>query len=830
MGKKQQPKSVARTTTITPASTSTVLTAFSPSVASASPLKSSLYYAHLLRAPDAHTLRIYEISTGKCISRWASNALGDDEDQEQRVASFEWSLIPAPAAAEATEAPAEAEGKRGKKRRKSDSTPTAAAGADEAARQQQPKLVLALGLENGSILLWSPNGATPITLSHSSSSSPVTALASPVGEGSAGHLWSAHEDGAVRVWDLVSGQLVGKASGIVEAKKWDDLAVRYEAAEAGDKKRSVQLVLSHLSLHVYSLSIGGASKKDKVKDLKTTEIGRCTGHVEAGFVRWTGRSAASPSTSAMEDDSTSDSLSFLSYSPADRFVQFWTLPLSSSTRAEGALAARLALDSGVQTVALGSSRTEEEQIIAAIDSVGKVALARVPFTFPQPSTKGKKAAGVVALPIESEISGRGGEGAGVSETAFGGAEGQVVVCRGGVKPVFESVAFADEAGAWNAKVELEKAGSGLLNATAEDNAGAPAPTRYSEAETSAVRSADAVAELNSDDEDFANSGELDVDMAEPTLADRLKAMNVSKLAQSGIDAAGSDEEDVDVADEDEEEDALPTGPSVPATTLTTTLIQALHSSDAPLLESCLSHTSAPLIRSTVKRLPSGSLVLGLLEALVERLGTGKKGAQGNASVKRARGLIEWVRQVLIVHVGFLVTIPSLVNRLATLHASLTSRLALQPTLIALNGRLELVMSQIDLRQERAAQRAELAAAMPKATGGRKYVEGESDESGSDDEGEMDDEDDEEEGSVEDVVLGSGDEEEMDSEDEVDDDGMGFDDDEDDEDDDEEEGGRPRANGRGIKMGVADLLDLEASDDESDGESDDGQDESDEDSE
>lgn len=140
------------------------------------------------------------------------------------------------------------------------------------------------------------------------------------------------------------------------------------------------------------------------------------------------------------------------------------------------------------------------------------------------------------------------------------------------------------------------------------------------------------------------------------------------------------------------------------------------------------------------------------------------------------------------------------------------------------------MSQIDLRQERAAQRAELAAATPQATGGRKYVEGESDESGSEDEGEMDEDDEDEEGSIEDVILGSGDEEEMDSDDEVDDDGMGFEDDEDDEDDEEEEGVRPRANGRGIKMGVADLLDLEESDDESEGESDDGQEESDEDSE
>lgn len=145
-------------------------------------------------------------------------------------------------------------------------------------------------------------------------------------------------------------------------------------------------------------------------------------------------------------------------------------------------------------------------------------------------------------------------------------------------------------------------------------------------------------------------------MAEPTLADRLKAMNVTKAAQAADSDDGTEGSD---EGSDEEDEAITT---VPATTLTTTLIQALHSSDAPLLESCLSHTSPSLIRATVKRLPSGSLVLGLLEVLVERLGKGKKGAEGSASVKRARGLIEWVRQVLIVHVGFLVTVRSFLLR------------------------------------------------------------------------------------------------------------------------------------------------------------------------
>lgn len=185
-------------------------------------------------------------------------------------------------------------------------------------------------------------------------------------------------------------------------------------------------------------------------------------------------------------------------------------------------------------------------------------------------------------------------------------------------------------------------------------------------------------QVGSDDEDAlgaANAGELDVDMAEPTLAERLKALNVSKAEAAAAAALGSssdedDDDDDDVEGDSDDNDDVSEGDettggkrtssrtttAVPATTLTTTLIQALHSTDGPLLESCLTHSNPTLVRNTVQRLPSGTLVLTLLEQLVERLGTGKKGAQGNASVKRSRALIEWVRQTLIVHVGFLVTV------------------------------------------------------------------------------------------------------------------------------------------------------------------------------
>lgn len=451
MGKKQN-KSTPRTTTITPTSLATSLTSFAPAHLT-SVAKTSLYYAHLLRAPDAHTLRVYETNTGKCVSRWASNSLGE-EDDEQRVASLAWTLLPgASVGGDAEETvtgeDGAAEGKRGKKRRKSDSGNTPVK-PTSSTKVNSPKLVLALGLENGSILLWSPTGASSTTLSHSSITTSVTALSTPInGEG---HLWAAYEDGFVRVWDLATSTLIGRTSTLVDGvSKWDDLAVRYlSTSDSSSSKRQVQLIVSHLSLHVFSLSLGSPSKKDKIKELKTVEIGRCTGHVDVGSVEWTGKSSipTEASSSAMQDDDDDQvvedvsPLTFLSYSSTDRFVQIWSLPLgTNTTRTEGTLLARLSLDSGVQTISLGSSSSssEIEQVLAAVDTVGKVSLARLPFEFVAPAgEKKKKSSGVAALAVESEIVGKEGEGVGVAAVSVVEG-GKVVVCRGGVKPVFEGL-------------------------------------------------------------------------------------------------------------------------------------------------------------------------------------------------------------------------------------------------------------------------------------------------------------------------------------------------------------------------------------------------------
>jgi len=159
-----------------------------------------------------------------------------------------------------------------------------------------------------------------------------------------------------------------------------------------------------------------------------------------------------------------------------------------------------------------------------------------------------------------------------------------------------------------------------------------------------------------------------------------------------------------------------------------------------------------------------------------------KGGGGGASAQRGSGLIKWVKAVLVVHTAHLMNIPDLVTRLSGLHATLTSRLLLQDRLLTLNGRLDLVLSQIDLRtapSEPVAQGPSKKGKKPKKSAVTKYVEGES----SDEEDEAMDMDVEvqiesgdEEGSVEDIELGG----------ESDEDESGEDLDEDDEDDDDHE--------------------------------------------
>lgn len=162
-----------------------------------------------------------------------------------------------------------------------------------------------------------------------------------------------------------------------------------------------------------------------------------------------------------------------------------------------------------------------------------------------------------------------------------------------------------------------------------------------------------------DDIDLQNvEGNLDVEIAELSLGQRLTAL-------SGADPMQEDSDSEQTGSKKQKAKNIAQGSLsvVPAASLTRTLIQALHSSDSRLMETCLAHSNVTLIRNTVRRLPP-QLAVPLINACVERLGRGArggnmKGGGGGASSQRGTSLITWVKTVLSVHSGHLMTVCSL---------------------------------------------------------------------------------------------------------------------------------------------------------------------------
>jgi U3 small nucleolar RNA-associated protein 5 len=154
-------------------------------------------------------------------------------------------------------------------------------------------------------------------------------------------------------------------------------------------------------------------------------------------------------------------------------------------------------------------------------------------------------------------------------------------------------------------------------------------------------------------------GNLDIEIAELSLGQRLSALQ-------GEDATPeSDSDDGSEKDAGNQKKRTATKKSqhelsvVPAASLTRTLIQALHSHDLKLLETCLAHSDSSLIQNTIQRLPS-QLAVPLITACVERLGRGArggnmKGGGGGASAQRGATLVTWIKTTLMVHSGHLMT-------------------------------------------------------------------------------------------------------------------------------------------------------------------------------
>lgn len=123
-------------------------------------------------------------------------------------------------------------------------------------------------------------------------------------------------------------------------------------------------------------------------------------------------------------------------------------------------------------------------------------------------------------------------------------------------------------------------------------------------------------------------GDLDVDLAELSLGQRLTALSGAN-SRPGQRSSGSDQDQelgapAKSTKRNKRNNQKQQLQAVPANSLSRMLIQALHSSDAGLLETCLAHSNEALIQNTVRKLPA-QLAVPLLTSCVERLGRGGRG-------------------------------------------------------------------------------------------------------------------------------------------------------------------------------------------------------------
>ena len=516
---------------------------------------------------------------------------------------------------------------------------------------------VALGLSDGTVLIFSPQTSSVVHILVAST--PDSASAAVVSLScDAQHLWGATAHGWVHGWDLAHITQATAQDRVPPAVHFlPDGKTPVSLLQAG---RQGRMLAAHHAILLYDASGTPRSRP----------TAQYSGHATpVTHLAWIGTHA------------------FVSAAAEDRHLYYW---LCDTTQSHGQASAMLTLDAPARRLLAWEDKHAGWHLLT-ISVRGTAHVYVLPRDVPT-------AQGLVTLTPVSEVRLSGGSTDLCDAMRTRGGD-RLVLARTvkGVKIVLDEAALYDGEALCSPIVVHTSAARKQEAASSDtqrykDQAGAAGTRTELPGHTAAAAALlgteggllPTVAPGEPDPHDeLLRSGEA---VDEPTLAQRLKALKV----QRGEALAG----DASALDADASEPAAPIVP-VGGASLASSLTQALHSGDHALLTSCLVHSDVALIRTTVRRI-SGPLAVRLLEACVDRLNRGgvkSKGALGSA---RARGIVEWIHQTLTCHTAYLMSLPNLVTRLSQLHHSLAARLASYERLLALKGRMELVMSQIDL--------------------------------------------------------------------------------------------------------------------------------------
>lgn len=246
----------------------------------------------------------------------------------------------------------------------------------------------------------------------------------------------------------------------------------------------------------------------------------------------------------------------------------------------------------------------------------------------------------------------------------------------GARVVFESVDLRSAQGLDLSSRDIERAMLPMLGHTKAGATAAVAKQLYQDGHA-VIASGESTGDLETEpvaglpETRPTNGNNLGSQQSEPTMAERLKMLELSSRSVAERRIATS-------------QMSMPA-----ANSLTTVLTQSLRSNDVALLESCFEHQDSAVILESVKHLDP-TLALTLLEQLAIRL---------SKKPNRAGELGTWIRWTVVVHGGYLSSLPHLVKSLTMLNGVLSTRSQQLPRLLTLQGRLDMLQAQIDLRKQ-----------------------------------------------------------------------------------------------------------------------------------
>ncbi|KNC86897.1 hypothetical protein SARC_00992 [Sphaeroforma arctica JP610] len=248
-------------------------------------------------------------------------------------------------------------------------------------------------------------------------------------------------------------------------------------------------------------------------------------------------------------------------------------------------------------------------------------------------------------------------------------ENELCVVRGTpLRPAIENVSYKESTGKWSDGGTMARAPIHLMAATQQSDADARASRIKAAGDNAHIIGAD------------------NVHSEMPMNLDGQVEKKTPKTSQQDGPVLGD-------MIEIEQEDDMPTkrsrGKTTKADSLAKLLAQALHSNDLSLLEECISNTNEHVVRNTVQHLPT-PYVIPFLEAIV---------AKFQAKPVRGAQLVPWIKTVMVVHTSYLMTVPNVRESLGGLSSLVDARLSVFRKLLALNGRLDLLLSQISVQAQ-----------------------------------------------------------------------------------------------------------------------------------